>query len=188
MIYKARYVLPVSSDHIDDGAVLVKDDRIADIGRASDVIARHPDEEVDDLGLAAIMPGFIDCHTHLDHSVLRGLIEDSAYASWKYHMMLAEKRLDASDWELSSLLGAHEAAQAGITTVADITPNKCTVDALAKTGLRAIIYRALGPDPCMSSVQFHFDPEFVRFEDEANIYLECGSFVVPGTITLSSSA
>jgi len=144
MIYTSRYVLPISRPYIEDGAVVVKEDKIVDVGTLEEVKARYPDEKIEDFGLAAIMPGFIDCHTHLDHSVMRGLVEDSAYATWKYHVMQAEQRMDENAWKVSSMLGALEAASAGITTVADITPHKATLDALRDVGLRAIIYREVG--------------------------------------------
>ncbi|MCL2492078.1 MAG: amidohydrolase, partial [Coriobacteriia bacterium] len=87
MIYTARYVLPITSSYIEDGAIVIEGDTIIDVGPLADILAKHPDHEVTDLGLSAILPGFVDCHTHLDYSVMRGLVEDSAYAKWKYHLM-----------------------------------------------------------------------------------------------------
>ena len=141
MIYAARYVLPISEPYIEDGAVVVNEDLIVDVGTLADIVKRHPDDELVDLGLCALMPGFIDCHTHLDYSAMRGLVEDSAYAQWKYHLMLAEENLSDKDWQASAMLGAIEAATAGITTIADITLRKGTFDAVEQVGLRAIIYR-----------------------------------------------
>jgi len=141
MIYTSRYVLPISQPHIENGAVFVKNDKIVDVGPLDDIKTKYPDEEIEDFGLAAIMPGFIDCHTHLDHSAMRGLVEDSAYATWKYHVMQAEKKFSKDDWVVSSMLGAFEAISAGITTIADITSHRTTLDAVQKMGLRSIIYR-----------------------------------------------
>ena len=62
----ARYVLPVSSTHIENGAVLVRDDRIVEVGHAIELRRRYPTEEIRDFGLAALMPGFVDCHSHLE--------------------------------------------------------------------------------------------------------------------------
>ena len=73
MLLTARYVLPVTAPHIEDGAVLVRDDRIVEVGHAATTsCARYPDEEVRDFGLAALLPGFVDLHTHLEYSVFRG--------------------------------------------------------------------------------------------------------------------
>ena len=57
MLLCAQYVLPVTSDPIVGGAVLVRDGRIRDIGKTEMLRLRYPDEEVLDYGTAAIMPG-----------------------------------------------------------------------------------------------------------------------------------
>lgn len=51
--------------HIEDGAVLIEDRRIAAVGEARDILARAPAEAtIDDHSGALIMPGLIDVHIH----------------------------------------------------------------------------------------------------------------------------
>ena len=121
MLLTARYVLTVSSSYIEDGAVLVRGDKVAEVGKAADLLARHPDEEVRDFGMAAIMPGFVDCHSHLEYSIMRGILNDVPYAAWKTFILEKEALLTEQDWLDSAVLGAYEAISAGITTVADVT-------------------------------------------------------------------
>ena len=144
MLLVARYVLPVSEHHIENGAVLVRDGQIADIGYATKLKTRYPDEETLDFGLAAIMPGFVDAHTHLEYSAMRGLINDVPYAAWKLHIAAKEKLFSLEDWNDSALLGALEALHSGITTVADITRTGAALRATKAVGLRGIIYREVG--------------------------------------------
>ena len=144
MLLVARYVLPVSEHHIENGAVLVRDGRIADIGLTTDLKTRYPDEETRDFGLAAIMPGFVDAHTHLEYSALRGLVNDVPYAAWKLHLNEKEKLFSPEDWEDSALLGALEAVRSGITSIADITRTGASLRAAQAVGLRGIIYREVG--------------------------------------------
>jgi 5-methylthioadenosine/S-adenosylhomocysteine deaminase len=144
MLLVARYVLPVSHPPIENGAVLVRDGRIQDIGYATKLKTRYPDEDTRDFGLAAIMPGFIDAHTHLEYSAMRGLINDVPYAAWKLHIAEKEKLFAPEDWDDSALLGALEAIRSGITTVADITETGASFKAARATGLRGIIYREVG--------------------------------------------
>lgn len=144
MLLVARYVLPVSGHHIENGAVLVRDGRIADIGYATKLKMRYPDEEKLDFGLAAIMPGFVDAHTHMEYSAMRGLIHDVPYAAWKLHIADKEGLFTPEDWEDSALLGALEAIRSGITTVADITTTGASLKAVKASGLRGIIYREVG--------------------------------------------
>jgi len=141
MLLTARYVLPVSSPHIEHGGVLVHDDTIAEIGAAQELKAAHPDEEVLDLGLAAIMPGLVDLHTHLEYSAMRGLVDDLPYSQWKIRVMALEELLTPEDWEDAALLGAMEAASSGITTIADITETGASARAAVAARLRAFVYR-----------------------------------------------
>lgn len=141
MLLTARYVLPVSTPHIEYGAVLVRDDKIVEIGDFEHLHRLHPDEPVRDFGLAALMPGFVDLHTHLEYSAMRGLVDDLPYSEWKLQLMQKERQFTSQDWDDSALLGALEAAQSGITTVADITHTGASGHAAQAAGLRAIIYR-----------------------------------------------
>lgn len=141
MLLLARYVLPIDGPHIEDGAVLVRGTDIADVGTRDALLAAYPDEEVADYGLAALMPGFVDLHTHLEYAVFRGAVDDLPYTRWKMEVQRREASLEARDWEDSALLGAIEAVRSGITTVADITDSGASVGAADAAGLRAVIYR-----------------------------------------------
>lgn len=141
MLLTARYVIPVSSPHIDDGAVLVNGDRIEAVGTREDLVELYPEEDVRDFGLAAIMPGFVDLHTHLEYSAFRGAVDDVPYTRWKMQVVQKERALSAEDWEDSAMLGAMEALQSGITSVADITTSGASAHAAAGAGLGGVVYR-----------------------------------------------
>jgi 5-methylthioadenosine/S-adenosylhomocysteine deaminase len=141
MLLTARYVLPVATPHIVDGAVLVRDDKIVEIGDLEHMRELHPDEPIRDFGLAALMPGFVDMHTHLEYTAMRGLVDDLPYSKWKLQVMQKEGLFSSQDWDDSACLGAMEALQSGITTVADITDTGSSGHAALGAGLRAIIYR-----------------------------------------------
>ncbi len=141
MLLTASYVIPVSSSHIEDGAVLVQGDRIVAVGTRADLIAAYPDEEVRDFGLAVLMPGFVDLHTHLEYSVFRGAVDDLPYTAWKMQVQRKEANLSAADWMDSAVLGAMEAVGSGITTIADITNSGNSVTAARDIGLAGVVYR-----------------------------------------------
>jgi cytosine/adenosine deaminase-related metal-dependent hydrolase len=50
----------------------VKRDKIADIGKAKDLIEKYPDEEHADLTGRIIIPGLISTHMHTAQTLLRG--------------------------------------------------------------------------------------------------------------------
>jgi len=141
MLLTARYVLPIATPFIENGAVLVEGDKIIEIGDFEHLRALHPDEPITDFGLAALMPGFIDLHTHLEYTAMRGLVDDLPYSRWKLQLLQKETRFDSQDWDDSALLGAMEAVQSGITTIADITETGASGHAAQASGLRAHIYR-----------------------------------------------
>jgi len=141
MLLTARYVLPISSHHIEDGAVLVQGDRIIAVGPRAELVAAHPDEKVRDFGLAVLMPGFVDLHTHLEYSVFRGAVDDLPYTAWKMQVQNKEANLSPADWMDSAVLGAMEAVGSGITTIADITNSGNSVIAAKGIGLAGVVYR-----------------------------------------------
>lgn len=141
MILTARYVLPVVGDPIEWGSVVVEGDRIVAVGPLHEILESHEGHEIRDFGLAAIMPGFVDAHTHLEYTVMRGLVDDAPYSSWKAQLLLKEPELTEEDWRDSARMGAAEAISSGITTIADITASGASLHAAQESGLRGIIYR-----------------------------------------------
>ena len=77
-ILAADYVLPISSDPIKDGAIAIDDDKIALVGKVAEIAATYPGAEIQSFGEAAILPGFVNCHSHLEITTMRGLLDDVA--------------------------------------------------------------------------------------------------------------
>ncbi len=145
MILSAKYVFPITQDPITSGgAILVKDGCIKDVGEMNAVIKRNPGEEVVDYGMAALMPGFVDVHTRLEKSVLRGLVADQPYARWILSVIEKSTKLELSDWYDSAVVGGLDALASGITTVGDITSTGAALKATMALGMRSVIYREVG--------------------------------------------
>lgn len=144
MLLCARHILPVTQPPIEDGAILVRDGRIAEIGGAQRMRTHYPDEEIRDFGLAALMPGLIDLHTHLEYTALRGIVHDVPYAEWllaehaKADMMTLDNRYD------SAVIGGLEMLSGGVTTLADFSNTGASFEALQDLGLRSVVYRSVG--------------------------------------------
>jgi len=141
MILTARYLLSGIDSHIEYGAVCVQGNKIIAVGALDEVKSQYPREDIKDFGLAVLCPGFVDTHTHLEYTVMRGMIEDSPYSQWKHEVMKREKLLNYQDWQDSARLGALEAVSSGITSIADITESGASAVAAEEAGLRGIIYR-----------------------------------------------
>ncbi len=50
---------------LEDGAVVIRDERIVAVGTTDELRAAYPDEPTLDAGGCVLMPGFVDPHTHL---------------------------------------------------------------------------------------------------------------------------
>ncbi len=54
-----------SLDIIEDGAVLIRDEKVQELGSTADLLQRFPQEAKLDAHHQVVMPGFVDPHTHL---------------------------------------------------------------------------------------------------------------------------
>ncbi len=50
---------------IEDGAVLIRDEKILAVGKTADLRAAYPNEPAQDASGCVVMPGFVDPHTHV---------------------------------------------------------------------------------------------------------------------------
>ncbi|HST51534.1 MAG TPA: amidohydrolase family protein [Pyrinomonadaceae bacterium] len=158
-IYCARWVLPMTSAAIRDGAVAVEGARIAGVGARSEVERRFPSASSEDFGESAIMPGFVNCHTHLELTAMRGYLEaeEGDFLAWLRKLTIARAlRMTPEDIEASAAWGAVEAARAGVTCVGDASDaGASAMKALREVGLRGVVFQeAFGPDEASAGEQF----------------------------------
>jgi len=158
-IYSARWVLPVSSPPIEHGAVAVDGPLIAAVGAAEEIKSRFPGARVESFSESAILPGFVNTHTHLELTALRGYLEDEEhdFFAWLRKLTLARlERMTPEDIRDSAAWGACEAVRAGITCVGDASDSaKMSMLALREVGLRGVVFQeSFGPDPRLVEENF----------------------------------
>jgi 5-methylthioadenosine/S-adenosylhomocysteine deaminase len=158
-LYTARWVLPIAAPPIENGAVAIEGSIIADVGARTEVLARFPEAEVLDFKEAAILPGLVNAHSHLELTAMRGYLEreEGDFFAWLKKLTVARlERMTPDDLYVSAAWGAVEAARAGVTCVADASDAaSSSMRALCDTGLRGTVYQeSFGPDPSQARENF----------------------------------
>ena len=121
MIIRARSVVTMDGEPIENGAVAVSGNQIADVGKFDEIRARNAGEIVD-LGEQALLPGFINAHCHLDYTCLRGKIPpQKSFADWIRAINAEKAKLSPNDYIASINDGFAEAKRFGTTTIANLT-------------------------------------------------------------------
>ena len=139
-IYRGDWVLPVSAPVLAGGGLAVSGERIVGVGTAPALLAAHPDAVVVDLGRSIIMPGFVNCHSHIEYTSFRGILDDSEFGDWIISLVDVKASLTLEEYLVSAKLGAIEAISSGITTIADTSYSGVTLEAAAEAGLRGRLY------------------------------------------------
>ena len=65
-IFRSKWVCPVDQPPIENGAVVVSENRIQEVGKFKSI--SHDSDNVIDLGQGALIPGLVNAHTHLEFS------------------------------------------------------------------------------------------------------------------------
>lgn len=159
IIYAAQWVLPISSPPIESGALAVEGGCIIAVGARAHLTERFPEAPIRDFAQAAILPGLINAHSHLELSLLRNSLEadEADFFAWLRRITVTRlERMTEEDLKLSALLGAAEAARAGVTCMGDASDvARASLYALREVGLRGIVYKEVfGPDARTAHEQF----------------------------------
>jgi 5-methylthioadenosine/S-adenosylhomocysteine deaminase len=133
--------------------------RVVAVGARDDVAARFPGAQAEEFGESAIIPGLVNCHSHIELTAMRGYLEDAEgnFLAWLLKLTLArEQRMTADDMRVSATWGAVEAARAGVTTTADSSSDgEACAHALRDVGLRGVVHQeAIHPDANRAREEF----------------------------------
>jgi aminodeoxyfutalosine deaminase len=166
-VVAADYVLPVSSDVIERGALAICDGLIADVGSRDHLRRNFPDAEFEDFGSAAILPGFVNCHSHLEITSMRGALDkvEHDFAAWL--LRLTELRAALTDEDLidAATHGVREGLAAGVTCFGDIGRSGFAgLEALKTTGARGILFQETNFSPLDETADEQFATLIEKFE------------------------
>ncbi len=99
-------------------SVAISGVRIAAVGPSAEMGPRYPDARRIDGRGKVVLPGMINCHTHVGLSLQKGVTLAVPEGLYKV-MWPVEKALTADDCYIGALAGAAEALKSGSTTIVD---------------------------------------------------------------------
>ena len=135
---RARSVHPVTAPPIEDGAVLVDGrGKITAVGPDRAVPA-PPGVERLEFPAAALVPGLVNCHTHLELTHLAGKNAEREFPAWIRTIRALKDATTPEDFSGSAEQGVRDCWAAGVTCVADTGSTGAPLRALARLGARGI--------------------------------------------------
>jgi 5-methylthioadenosine/S-adenosylhomocysteine deaminase len=139
----ARWIVTCENNQIlEDHALAIKDGKIHDILPTSSAKQKYQAASESSYGSHAIMPGFINSHTHIAMNMFRGLADDLELMDWlNNHIWPAEAKWVSEELVYdASLLAMAEMIRGGITCFNDMYFfMDATARATEKAGMRAHI-------------------------------------------------
>ena len=135
-------VITMAGANIDDGAVAIDKGNIVAVGKSADIARRYAAVETIHARGNAVLPGFVNAHTHVPMTLFRGIADDLDLMDWLQHFIFpAEaKNVDRDFVRWGTRLAAAEMIASGTTTFTDMYYFESDIAAEAKkAGLRAVV-------------------------------------------------
>jgi len=147
---RAGRVHPVTAPSFEDGAVLVDaNGRIAAVGPNANVptprgvqALHFPDAE--------LMPGLVNCHTHLELTHVGGGTrhDEPEFVKWIRRIRELKEATSAEAFYEAAIAGVRDCWARGVTCIAETGSTGAVMRALHDLGGRGIVYQEVfGPDP-----------------------------------------
>jgi 5-methylthioadenosine/S-adenosylhomocysteine deaminase len=142
-VLSADWVLPIEGPPIERGAIAIEDGRIGAIGTIDEL------GEGEHYGDAAIVPGFVNAHSHLEYAVYAGFGDSlTDFAEWIRLHTERKSRIGWDEYVAIARLGAAESLRSAVTTIGDCSFSGAVAVAMDELGLRGIAYlEVFGEDP-----------------------------------------
>ena len=126
-------------ERIDEGAVLVDNNKIVRTGKKEEFSESGAEKVIDAKG-GIIMPGLVNTHTHAAMTLFRGLADDLPLMEWlNHHIFPAEARLTEEKVYAGAMLACAEMILSGTTCFCDMYLFENEVArAASDSGMRAV--------------------------------------------------
>lgn len=145
-IVRGKYIITMNQrdDLIEDGAVLIEEGKIKEIGKFEEILRNHKDKNLPVYGNSdvAVVPGFINTHTHAAMALLRGVADDLPLKTWlTEHIWPKEAKFLSPQFVYDgTCLACLEMLKGGTTLFSDMYFFTDSIAEAAKSlGIRAVV-------------------------------------------------
>jgi aminodeoxyfutalosine deaminase len=138
LLLRAAWVIPVSTPPLANGSVLVNSGRIVAMDTYPALVGKiPPNTEIVDHGDAAIIPGLVNAHTHLELTALCGRIPlpQPDFPAWLRQLLPLRSALLLEDARAGISKGIDQLYRSGVAVCGDVTLQP-PVNAMSATGVR----------------------------------------------------
>jgi 5-methylthioadenosine/S-adenosylhomocysteine deaminase len=175
---------------LDPGAVAITGERIVAVGTSDELAGYQAKRTVDCRG-KAVVPGLIDCHTHLFQGLARGLGEGMSLWPWLCEFMWPyAAAISPREAEVAALLGSIEAVRAGTTCIidnhyspSDLETTLAVGSAIERVGARGAVARGIFGEITEVATKHGLAESLFRFSDkeELDVTRDCVRSRPPGS-------
>jgi 5-methylthioadenosine/S-adenosylhomocysteine deaminase len=167
LILRNAIVLTVDKDfnQFNPGAVVIKGDSIAGAGDEKEILKSYSSDTVLDCGGKVVMPGFINTHTHVPMTMLRGLSDDLRLDVWLLgYMMPVEREFVSPEFvSLGTKIACAELIRTGVTCFNDMYYfEEDVARTTAEIGLRAVCSQTVMKYPTPDAHSYEESLEYTR--------------------------
>jgi 5-methylthioadenosine/S-adenosylhomocysteine deaminase len=162
-------VLTMAGPNIEFGSVAIDKGRIIAVGKSSEIDASYKAKTTIHAGGMAVTPGFVNTHTHVPMTLLRGIADDRDLMDWLQHFIFpAEVKNVTRDFvRWGTRLAAAEMIASGTTTFTDMYYFESDIAREAKNaGLRAVLGETVldfpAPDNKTWDAAMSYSRQFVK--------------------------
>lgn len=161
ILYRARFLLPITVPPVEDGALVIANGRICAVDTHSKLTAAYPDAAVVDFGDAVLLPPMVNAHTHLELShfadwaaaagepdILQAPDAPLEFVDWILWLVRVRRSIGEDELQTSLGEGLRKSLCAGTGAVGDIFTTLSAASVYRGSPLRGRIFaEVLGQDP-----------------------------------------
>ena len=161
-------------------AIVIRDDKITDIGKTQEILDKYPAEKVYDCNGNILMPGLIDTHVHTAQAMIRGCADDLRLIDWLFkRVWVLQGNYSNEDGKTSAALCTLEHIKSGTTCFLEcMLAERYGIDGVVETlldsGIRASVGKIVMDRPSYAESELQMYPGMV--EDA-----ETGKLMINGT-------